>query len=308
MSIASRALDYLDTDKIRWIRKNIPWLARLINRIATNFLASTTTPRPNAYSLWHDFRDDDNAGVYPQPARAASDYLTWETVTAKNYFDLHLQPAPQGYIESLPSNEPTDKFPFGEITQLFKRQGDLTTDRSSVFFMFFAQWFTDGFFRSHPEDPNQTTSNHNIDLAQIYGPNETACNALRSGTDGKLRSQVIQGEIFPDYLGELNDDGCWQVKECYKALPYIKDYAVFESIYGATSKKPLTDQQKAKLFATGLERGNAILGHNVIGILFLREHNSICDELKETFPHWDDARLFHTARIINTVILKKLVI
>ena len=39
------------------------------------------------------------------------------------------------------------------------------------------------------------------------------------------------------------------------------------------------EEQKAKLFATGLERGNSIVGHMVMSTLFLREHNNICDEL-----------------------------
>jgi len=308
MSLASLALDYLDTKKIRWIRKRLPWLARFINRVATNFLASTTTPRPNAYSLWSDHLGDNRTDRELKAARPAADYLTWESVTNKQYFDLHIQPAPQGYIDSLPSNEPSQQYPYGELTDLFKRRGALETDRSSVFFMFFAQWFTDGFFRSNPLDPNKTTSNHNIDLAQIYGADENSCNALRSGVDGKLRSQRVNGEELPDYLGELDPAGIWRVKECYKQLPYIKNYAIFDAIYGSTSQNPLTEEQKAKLFATGLERGNAILGHNVIGIIFLREHNSICEQLKQTFIDWDDARLFHTARIINTVILMKLVI
>ena len=308
MSLASAALDYLDTKKIRWIRKNFPWLARLINRLATNFLASTTTPRPNAYSLWRDHLAMPEADKTPIPARAAADYLTWEGVTNKRYFDLHLQPAPQGYIDSLPDNEASEQYPFGEVTHLFQRHGEMETDRSSVFFMFFAQWFTDGFFRSDSLDPNKTTSNHNIDLCQIYGADEISCNALRSGVDGKLRSRIVNGEELPDTLGELDAEGKWQVKECYKELPYIKNFAIFEAIYGSTSRNPLSEEQKAKLFATGLERSNAILGHNVIGTLFLREHNSICDMLKQNFSDWDDARLFHTARIINTVILMKLVI
>ncbi|MGB0205572.1 MAG: peroxidase family protein, partial [Neptuniibacter sp.] len=109
-------------------------------------------------------------------------------------------------------------------------------------------------------------------------------------------------------LGELDAEGNWQVKACYRELPYIKNFEIFETIYGSRSRNPLSEEQKAKLFATGLERSNAILGHNVIGTLFLREHNSICDMLKQIFSDWDDARLFHTARIINTVILMKLVI
>jgi prostaglandin-endoperoxide synthase 2 len=42
--------------------------------------------------------------------------------------------------------------------------------------------------------------------------------------------------------------------------------------------------------------------------LFVREHNAICDRLREAYPAWDDERLFQTARNILTVILIKLVV
>lgn len=282
--------------KLLGYARRIPGAARVANRIASNRLASATTPRPHSYSLWSPFK----TGAPP------SEYLTWHTVTDKNYFDLHLAPADDSFINTLPSNEVTNDFPFGEVTALFKRKGGMKESRSSVFFMFFAQWFTDGFFRSSHKDFRKTTSNHNIDLAQIYGPNEEVALMLRSGKGGKLRSQKKEdGEEYPDYLGELDENGVWQVKPRYKNLPYIADEEWREKVFG-----DLDDIQKAKLFATGLERGNHILGHMVMSTLFLREHNNICDELASRYPDWDgdDDRLFHTARIINTVILMKLVI
>jgi len=274
--------------------KRIPGVARFANKLASNKLASATVPRPHSYSLWSPL---DKTEASP------SKYLTWHTVTDKHYFDLHLAPAHDSFINTLPPNEGSNDFPFGEVTALFERKGEMKEGRSSVFFMFFAQWFTDGFFRSSHVDFRKTTSNHNIDLAQIYGPNEAVSLMLRSKKDGKLSSQIIEGEEYPDYLGELDNNGAWQVKEKYKNLPYIADKKWMDSIFGK-----LTDEQKSKLFATGLERGNSIVGHMVISTLFLREHNSICEELAKHNPDWDDDQLFHTARIINTVILMKLVI
>lgn len=271
-----------------------PGVASAANKIASNQLASATSARPHSYSLWSPLNDDDSPPCH---------YLTWHTVTDKNYFDLHLGPADELYIDDLPSNEGTDEFPFGEITALFERKGGLKESRSSVFFMFVAQWFTDGFFRSSHVDFRQTTSNHNIDLAQIYGPNEAVALMLRSEEGGKLTSQKIDGEEYPDYLGELNENGIWQVKGRYQDLPYVADKEWMNTLFG-----DLSDDQKSHLFATGLERGNAIVGHMVMSTLFLREHNSICDDLAEQNPDWDDDRLFHTARIINTVILMKLII
>jgi prostaglandin-endoperoxide synthase 2 len=42
--------------------------------------------------------------------------------------------------------------------------------------------------------------------------------------------------------------------------------------------------------------------------LMLREHNRICDLLKEAYPAWDDERLFQTARNIMVVLLIKVVL
>lgn len=34
--------------------------------------------------------------------------------------------------------------------------------------------------------------------------------------------------------------------------------------------------------------------------IWVREHNRVCDELLKTNPHWDDERVYQTARLIIT--------
>jgi prostaglandin-endoperoxide synthase 2 len=63
-----------------------------------------------------------------------------------------------------------------------------------------------------------------------------------------------------------------------------------------------------KLYATGLERGNSSVGYVALSLVFLREHNRICDELYRLYPRWDDERLFQTARMINICLLLKLTV
>ncbi len=285
----------ITTSLVNLMNNHLPSpVGRLVNKVATNRLSASTHPRPNTFSLWS-----------PIGTKSPSQYLTWHSVTDKRYFDLHMRPASEEYCKSLPSNEIVEgsPFPFGEVTDLFSRGDNFKKGRSSVFFMFFAQWFTDGFFRSDFHDGRKTTTNHNIDLAQIYGKNEEVALMLRSGNKGKLTSQMINGEEFPDSLGEIGDDGLWQVKEKYRELPYIKDVDVRKKVIDVVK-----EEKKINLYATGLERGNSILGNICFSTLFLREHNNICDELSLAYPTWDDDRLFHTARINNTVILMKLVI
>ena len=291
---------------LKFLNKYLPFITDIINKIATNKLANATDSRPNTYSLW---RPTDSQEDKP------ANYLSWYGITNKDFFDLHLGPASSEYIKSLPDNakrkNEKGELEQGQITQLFDRGEHFKASRSTVFFMFFAQWFTDGFFRSDLFQGELTTSNHNIDLSQIYGANEIAEKALRTGKDGKLKSQKIDGEEYPAFLGSLDENGVWKVKPEFKDLPYFKvlthneNKTVFGELYGK-----LPDSEKQKLLATGLERGNSILGHNIISTIFLREHNSICNLLKrnKAYASWDDDRLFHTARAINTVILMKLVI
>jgi len=159
--------------------------------------------------------------------------------------------------------------------------------------------------RVDPKDRRKNTSNHNIDLCQIYGLKETTARLLRSkDKGGKLASQMIYGEEYLDYLGEVDTNGQWDVKDEYKGLPYAPS-PIMQAVFGDWLKD---DKRKHKLYATGLERGNSSVGYVAISTLFMREHNRICGELFARNPNWGDERLFQTARMINIVILLKLVV
>jgi hypothetical protein len=56
---------------------------------------------------------------------------------------------------------------------------------------------------------------------------------------------------------------------------------------------------------TGFNR-NWWVGLTMLHTLFAREHNTICDHLKETYPDWDDNRLFNVARLINAAVMAKI--
>ncbi len=47
-------------------------------------------------------------------------------------------------------------------------------------------------------------------------------------------------------------------------------------------------------------------GLSLLHTLFAKEHNAICDHLRSHYPTWDDERLFHTARLVNTALMAKI--
>ena len=315
-----------------WIVK-IPKLSRLINRIGTNSIASATKPRPRPYSLWWPADSDSACPATGHANGPITDYASWPSLTDRSFSARHLAPASEAFISQLPPDAPYDPATrsTGAITALFARPRDsagsslMTTDRSSVLFMFFAQWFTDSVLRIDHKDRRRNTSNHDVDLCQIYGLNERETQCLRSGKRGHLRSQYIDGREFPDYLGERDGNGEWQVKSIYQCdvdregnpikgsglYPHGSSKWVRESLngsFGGRITEAEVERRLDKLYATGLERGNSSVGYVALSLVFLREHNRICDELYRLNPYWEDERLFQTARMINICLLLKLTV
>ncbi|WKG03215.1 peroxidase family protein [Mycolicibacterium sp. HK-90] len=48
------------------------------------------------------------------------------------------------------------------------------------------------------------------------------------------------------------------------------------------------------------------LGMELMGTIFMREHNAICDRLKAAYPHWSNDQLFNKARLINAALIAKI--
>jgi prostaglandin-endoperoxide synthase 2 len=281
-----------------------PVVGTEVNRLAINHFASSTTPRPRPYSLW-------SAQESPDPTQPdyISDYTSWPGLTNKRYSARHLPPADPAYIASLVPELPYSYPPneqLGAATSLFKRGGRITTSRSSLLFTFFAQWFTDSVLRIDPSDRRKNTSNHDIDLCQVYGLSEEAARLLRrlDGT-GQLRSQIINGEEYPEYLCEEVAGG-YKVRRGFEGLRATAKLTADQVV-----DKALGDQfknRKGKLYATGLERGNSSIGYVAVSTIFMREHNRIARVLKQENKSWSDERLFQTARNVNIVLLLKLVV
>lgn len=242
--------------------QNVPWLRGRVNRFLVNTAIHKTTTRP-------------------YPITTCAPYTSWESLTDRTYSSRHLPPSPP------PANLPGVE----ALADLFVRRGDtIPCPKSTVLFAYFAQWFTDGFLRTDRTDPRKNTSNHEIDLAPLYGLNKKVTDTIRSFEGGRLKSQILHGEEYPPHLC---DQGA--VKPEYRSLENV----LFDDRTGA---------EKNEFFAMGGDRANVQIGYVMLNVLFLREHNRTAGLLRGEYPSWDDERLFQTARNIVLVILIRIVI
>ncbi len=247
-----------------------PALARFCNRVIVDRAARKVPARPLALST-------------------EAPYTSWPSLTDRTWFGRYLPPRPAA-----------DLPPLDEVMALFQPgpDGPRVSPRSTLLFPCFAQWFTDGFLMTDDADRRRTTTNHQIDLSQLYGLTPEAAQALRRhseapGQKGRLKSKVIDGEEWAPRLYDAA--GCRNPE--FAALP-----APLRLPDGWPAEK------RAGLFAFGGDRANTTPFTASLNTLFLREHNRLCAVLERAWPDWDDARVFETARNVSIVQLINIVI
>ena len=247
-----------------------PWLRRAVNHVVVNNAVKKGPFRPLRLST----RDD---------------YPSWPSLTDRNWFARYL---PARDIANLP---PLDALKPLYVTRL---DGPRLSRKSTLLFPSFAQWFTDGFLMTTATNTRRTHSNHQIDLSQIYGLNESVLQDLREpctehGRKGRLRAEMVAGEEWAPRL--FKADGERDSRFANVPTPMKMPEA-------------LPAERKATIFAFGGERANSTLFTAAINTLFLREHNRLCGVIERANPGWDDQRVFETARNISIVQLIKIVI
>jgi prostaglandin-endoperoxide synthase 2 len=283
-----------------WLMKgvqSIPWLNSLLNGAIIDYLVTRGVGRPLPFSLWTPTPVGDKN--FLDPADTPVDYVSWTGLVDRRFTGRHLPPADPGYIKRLPDIE--------AVVGLYERTVFTPSKTTSALLCFFAQWFTDSVLRTDMTDRRLNTSNHEIDLCQIYGLDAETAAILRTRVGGKLRTSL--DGLFP---ARMTDDQAKPMPE-FVNLPYLKPMiqgANLEDLVLGTLNVPVDERnrRKARLYATGLERGNSTMVYAAISTIFIREHNRICGELARAYPAWDDDRLFETARNINIVMLMCLVI
>lgn len=280
------------------IARAVPGLARTLARVKVNAYARAAPPRPHRYSLWSP------GPPPPKGDPTCGDWTAWPGLFDASYTGRHL-----GCVGADTVRPDADA-----VIDLFRRPPGAPAGRASALFGFFAQWFTDSFLRTMPDDRRRTDSNHEIDLCQVYGLDETTTRALRALEGGLLATrQGTNGGQFAPLLFQGED-----IDPAYLDLSYLRPGAHVsgttaviddraqawrgrvDRALGPDVAGPISDPaRRGAFYAFGLDRGGSTIVYSAINTIFIREHNGIARLLAAEYPRWDDERLFQTARLIN---------
>ena len=277
--------DWLSTEFFRLfgeVVNDVSWLSHTATAKVINAAVESTRNRPHPWSTF-------------------SDYTSWQGLTDRTYLARHLPPASPA--AALPRWE--------DVQALFVRPAgqQALSPKSTCLFPAFAQYLTDGFIRTDPDDRRRTTSNHEIDLCPLYGrtPGQTDLLRLKSTTAGqlgRLKSQIIATDagVGEEYALYLYRNGGTEPD------PAFTGAAGGEGLDMPLGHGAVPPERLATLFAFGGDRANATLFTAMMNTLLLREHNRVAHELETRNPAWDDERVFQTARNIMIPMFIKIVV
>ncbi|CAJ1070177.1 phosducin-like protein [Xyrichtys novacula] len=200
-------------------------------------------------------------------------YLSWESYYNLSYYTRLLPPVPEDCPTPLGVKGKAG-LPDPEllVERLLKRRKFRPDPQgSNLMFAFFAQHFTHQFFKTYNRMGHGFTKAlaHGVNAGHIYGDNLERQLQLRLHRDGKLKFQLIDGEMFPPTVIDA------PVRMSYPpGVPPENQIAIGQEVFGL------------------------LPGLGMYATLWLREHNRVCDVLKAEHPTWDDEQLFQTARLI----------
>lgn len=267
-----------------------------------NTIFKTITSVPILHRWINQFVLSQYADSGPLPglytAKRPGETSIWE-VLHKEYFALEVPRMTEAEQADLPDID--------AVMELFRRDGPDEDSRVTLLLPLFAQHLTDAVFQS--DGAYATDAPHEIILNQIYGNTAEDCALLRRHEGGKLRSQIrpVNGKDaeFPDALMQKSGKG-WGVKKHYAPLSYLQKDGKLDQL------KAAYEGREDALCATGLFQGNMTLGNFAITTLLLREHNRLCDGIREELerkgkPATDEV-IFRIAQQCNITAYMKVVI
>ncbi|KAK5869649.1 hypothetical protein PBY51_024351 [Eleginops maclovinus] len=209
----------------------------------------------------------------PPTFNADYGYKSWEAYSNLSYYTRSLPPVPEDCptpMGVVGKKELPDAKLLAEKL-LMRRKFIPDPQGTSLMFAFFAQHFTHQFFKSDMKKGPAFTlaQGHGVDLSHIYGDTLERQHKLRLFKDGKLKHQILDGEMYPPTVKEVGAEMHYP--------PHVPE---------------------SHRFAVGHEAFGLVPGLMMYATIWLREHNRVCDVLKEIHPDWNDERLFQTTRLI----------
>ncbi len=117
-------------------------------------------------------------------------------------------------------------------------------------------------------------------------------------------TRLPEGETTPvTFINEVTH--WWDGSQIYGS-----DQATQDRLRGhVLGKLRLADDGRLPLM-NGVEDSGMVrnwwVGTAMLHTLFAREHNAICDRLHESYPTWNDDRLFNVARLVNAAVMAKI--
>ncbi|KAM8743255.1 prostaglandin G/H synthase 1-like [Acanthopagrus schlegelii] len=249
-------------DAVHYLLTHFPWLWDIINYtfLRDVLMRLVLTVRSN---------------LIPSPPTFNSKYgyLNWESYSNLSYYTRLLPPVPEDCPTPLGVKGKAG-LPDPEllVDRLLKRRTFRPDPQgTNLMFAFFAQHFTHQFFKTYNRMGVGFTKalSHGVDAGHIYGDNLQRQLLLRLHKDGKLKYQLINGEMYPPTVADA------PVRMSYPpGIPPEDQMAIGQEVFGL------------------------LPGLGMYATLWLREHNRVCDILKAEHPTWDDEQLFQTTRLI----------
>ncbi|NP_001117833.1 cyclooxygenase-1 [Oncorhynchus mykiss] len=249
-------------DVVHYILTHFHWLWNLINRTFMRdwLMRVVLTVRSN---------------LIPSPPTFNSKYgyLSWESYSNVSYYTRILPPVPEDCPTPMGTKGksvlPDPKLVVEKF--LLRRQFRRDPRGTNLMFAFFAQHFTHQFFKTRNSMGLGFTRalGHGVDAGNVYGDNLVRQLNLRLLKDGKMKYQVVKGEVYPPTVAEA-----------------------------AVNMRYPQETPVGQRMAIGQEVFGLLPGLTMYATLWLREHNRVCDILKAEHPTWGDEQLFQTARLI----------
>ncbi|KAL0276475.1 UNVERIFIED_CONTAM: hypothetical protein PYX00_004040 [Menopon gallinae] len=204
-----------------------------------------------------------------------SDFTSIDAFYNQSYTPRGLPPVPTECPTPLGIKGPKHLPDVEEVFELLfkRRQFKPCPQGSNIMLATFAEQLSHQFFSA---DAPARGYNGIIEdsVSHIYGSDEKTRKALRSMENGKLKTRIIKGEEFPPYLEDAPG-----VNMVYP-----------EGKHGGRSIYPK--------WALGHKMSSSSPFTFVLGTIWLREHNRLCDIILKEHPDWSDERIYQTARWI----------